>query len=49
MIECLGPLPDTYAAGTDDVEFEKASASKVCRLVKAATGSRSFGSILVKS
>ena len=33
MIECLGPLPGTYAPGTDDVEFEKASASKVGRLV----------------
>ncbi|CBY08383.1 unnamed protein product [Oikopleura dioica] len=28
LIECLGPLPDTYEPGTDDVEFEKASASK---------------------
>ena len=34
MIECLGPLPDTYAPGTDDVEFEKASASKVGLVVK---------------
>ena len=45
MIECLGPLPDTYAPGTDDVEFEKASASKVGRLVVKQNFEASYPSL----